>query len=282
MKKLLVVLLSAAMVLTMAAVSMAAITVNGQLDLKYDFGTGDSKTDTRVWFTGKVNDEVTAYLRLRGNNAQLDSEYYYVNIAKEFAGFQIGRWEFATDGNVDILDALNYLRAESKDWAVLTTLPFGDACKGYVWYEPTDAGGSYNNYAVGFGYTGGNWGVDAFYINDDTDNDDTGYAVNLYIAPVDAFKAYLHFAQSDEVLTFDNDQAQYTILGFTYKVAKVLVRGEYDLNDEKGGEFNPWGIALSYFSNNGIEWKFQRYDNYSKTATEYKSETCEVRAIVKF
>jgi len=283
MKKLLVVLLTAAMVLTMAAVSMAAITVNGQLDLKYDFGTGDSKTDTRVWFTGKVNDEVTAYLRLRANNAALDSEYYYVNIAKDFANFQIGRWEFVTDGNVDIIGSINYLRAEARDWAVLTTIPFGDAFKGYVWYEPTDAGGSYNNYGLGLAYTGDIWGADGYYINDDTDNDDTGYALNLYVAPLDEFKAYLHYGQSDEVYASDGDQAQYSVLGFTYKVGKVLFRGEYDLNDDKGGSFNPWGFAVSYFADNGIEWKFSRYDTYdSADLVDYQAQTCEFKAVVKF
>jgi len=289
MKKLLVVLLSAAMVLSVAAVSMAAITTNGQLEFKYDFGTGVEKTDARIWFTGKVNDELSAYVRLRANNAQLNVDYYYFTVAKEWATFQAGRWEFVTDGNVDILTSIEFLRDDltqtygdvpktNYDWAVLTTIPFGDAFKGYVWYNPGDdkAATGRNNYALGLNYAAGIWNADLFYLNTDTSdaNDETGYIVNLSIAPTDAFKAYLHYGHEDDIA---GDDDQFTILGFTYKFDKVLFRGEYDLDDEDGANgINPWGFAVSYYADNGIEWKFTRA-NKSDT-----SETVELKTIVKF
>lgn len=127
MKKLLVVLLATAMVLTLTVASMAAVTISGNVTTQIDFNATTVSTtkekasieDNQLNFQDVVNDKLTYNLNLKYRNdkgytqsaalksqAPLWANEFYADMKTSFGGLRVGMWEvrFYTTQIFDTMD----------------------------------------------------------------------------------------------------------------------------------------------------------------------------------
>jgi hypothetical protein len=129
MKKLLVLLLAAMMVLSVAAVSMAAATVGGELKMIYATedkdGTPDEakwtdKVEAKITATTQVSDSVTGFVALKGNNAGASPAWdeYHITIAQDYGSFKFGYFGHKLTPSLDIIKGNDVKELKSNALAV--------------------------------------------------------------------------------------------------------------------------------------------------------------------
>ncbi len=152
MKKLLVVALSAIMVLSMAAVSMAAVAVGGEFNFGYKTEAADtldsaisSKPDkgtdfieSKVTVAGDLNDnlEVFAAIKTNGGSENGGSRFFndelWAKLKYDAFNLQVGYFGFGFGGPKDILDAAyGDFKAEA---GLLASYKFTDTFTGKLYY----------------------------------------------------------------------------------------------------------------------------------------------------
>lgn len=157
MKKLLVVALSAIMVLSMAAVSMAAVAVGGEFNFGYkteatDNLSKDDKTalsdpskpdkgtdfiESKVTVSGDVNDNLAVFAAIKtndgsSNNAGFFNDELWAKLKYDAFALQVGYFGFGFGGPKDILDAA--YGDFKADAGLLASYKFTDAITGKLYY----------------------------------------------------------------------------------------------------------------------------------------------------
>lgn len=136
MKKLLVLLVSAMLVLSLAAVSMASVEVTG--DFRYVYTLDSAKEDEeeltdgidlRLEVLGQVSDTVSAYLKLRnqdGGDETFKADEYFLTFAPDWATFQVGYFDWSLTPSVDIITANGFDSFPRTNTLFTVDVPFGN------------------------------------------------------------------------------------------------------------------------------------------------------------
>ncbi len=249
MKKLLVVALSAIMVLSMAAVSMAAVAVGGEFNFGYKteaadtldaaLGGTDKGTDfieSKVTVSGDVNDNLAVFAAIKtndGSNAAGTKGFFndelWAKLKYDAFNLQVGYFGFGFGGPKDILDAAyGDLKADA---GLLASYKFTDAFTGKLYY-------GYDNDVTGAGLVDAdnNGTPDAFvYFTQDGAAGDGAIAVGLDYA-ADALSVGLIFAKP-------NFEYNATVIGQKYETGNIVAANvSYAI-----GAFKPY-VSYSSFS----------------------------------
>lgn len=216
MKKLLVVLLSAAMVLSLAAVSMAAGTVKG--DFRYDMYQDESNSadesyaisDMRLIFEGNISDSVSALFNYQiqhtnkkgdGNSeTSADWNEYYITYKESWGSVKAGYYEYKFTPDRAILKSGQYHVWQKSD--VMAAFTFNTPIEGltadvlfqpyaqYKQYYDRDDG----SYGVSVAYDAEKWGVKATYADfghsRDNNDDNDLYAIDIHYNINDTMKVF--------------------------------------------------------------------------------------------
>jgi hypothetical protein len=210
MKKLLVLLVSAALVLSFAAASMAAATVTG--DFRYEWynetATENSydNADLRVKVAGNVSDTVSAYYVLRAQSLNVSTvdgankgkfeayidEWQFV-WKQAYGTFTLGNWDWKTTPSRVLLKSAGYNIFPRSEGNLAYDNAFGDFYVGGVMAidVANDAKVDDNGYDVKFGYKSDIWGAEAHYYDTKLVNG-TSYAIDGWFKPTDNIKVYVY------------------------------------------------------------------------------------------
>ena len=178
MKKLLVVLMAAMMVLSIAAVSMAAATVEGDFRAEwksaentYDGDFGFSKNDLRLNFKGKVSDTVDAYAQFAYDSSKKpdkDDRFilkeYKVTLNQDWGKVIAGNWDhkLLPDRVILKLHNINCINAGVTGMQWLFDIPVGDAFTFGLWMLP-DLRDDAMDMDVKLAYKADNFGAELHY-----------------------------------------------------------------------------------------------------------------------
>jgi hypothetical protein len=194
MKKLLVVALSAMLVLGMATVSMAAVTITGEIDSTLDLTTDTaSTTNGNLVFAAAINDDVSATARVNFGGAVASSDIstmdnYSVTVKLGTGSLQAGYCDLGTGGKFDVIASqAGNVGKQVTGPNVIYSMPIGDAIKVKVAYD----------YAAGdmgfdIGYAAEKFGVDLVYVSPSVG--DATDALNGYYNVSDALVVYGQYA----------------------------------------------------------------------------------------
>jgi hypothetical protein len=302
MKKLLVLAIVVIMVFAMAAVSMAAITVGGEVNFGFNMRTADAnetpisdfgnakimadanKTtisdfgNAKITATAALNDEVTAFAAIKAGDdietvktvAFVDEAW--VKLTEGFGTFKIGKWGWNGKEKLDILAPVADLN-NNAGMNLVATVAEGVTVDVYA-AEPQDKNSSGDPNSGGFLY-----GFKAKY---DTDSfggaiamskggfeSDTDSAIQLDAwYTMDAFCLFLDYNPEWKLA---GKKLQSAIIGATYDSADVPVyaRVEYDASPETGAD-SAYGFRLGY-KINGAKIEYQTIKDWVKgsSATSY-------------
>jgi hypothetical protein len=242
MKKLLVIALSAVMILSIAAVAMADVTVGGELNYGYnmykDKTVGDNDFgNEKVTVTAKVSDNFTAFVAFKSDdtNANVGTDEAWGKFTGEWGNVQVGYWGQNVKDTMDILNPI----WKGIDKGVLKTgdIKFNEAIKatfnvadGFsvgAYLSRPNEGKDSNGSVYGFipAYANDTWGVDAYYFTSSEDgyanNPDDSFGVFLQADTIEAVNAFYKLTPA---ITF---YANYTILS----PKKGTVTGDKDLKE---------------------------------------------------
>lgn len=299
MKKLLVVLLAAMMVLSIAAVSMAAATVEG--DWRAEWIQQDSKTedidfnkyDLRFNIKGQVSDTVDAYLQLAfdGSSDQPTTKIkeYKVNFNQSWGKVTAGAWDAKYIPSRVLLKPHGVNCQNNKSMQILVDVPFGDAFYGGLLFDPTLAEDDME-YDVKFGYKADSFGVELHYADVNPAYDDSKYiAIDAYYNINDSIKVFAYAIQAEEpklvVVGQDEDgddiieningglqrweEELAPVIGATFKNiggSKLTASFEYALCDgdmDKDTDYTPYAVKLTYGFNNKVNLEVE-YQNVNE------------------
>ncbi len=289
MKKLLVVLMAAMMVLSVAAVSMAA-TVEGDWRAEWVMqdGVNDddlffSKYDLRFNFKGKVSDNVEAYLQLAYDNSvngatvvDPDSavsgdeikgssflgfavKEYYVTFNQSWGKVQAGFWDYKLVPSRVLLKPHGVNAVNAKDMQFVFDIPVGEALSFGLFMDP-DLREDAMDYDIKVAYKADSFGAEVHYYNDPAIEDGTYTAFDLYYKINDNFKAFVYGIQAGEgKQTWVEELAP--VIGATATAGAFTASLEYAL-EEAAVDYTPYALQLKYaFTNKvNLEVEYQNVD----------------------
>jgi hypothetical protein len=292
MKKLLALGIALVMVMTMTAAVFAAVTVVGDYTLTYDFNAQKDKNEVNFDFSGKNNDVVSWMVRTKLTDKNMKyagvqdlwmNEAYFT-IKQSYGTFQLGMWEVKTY-NTSILDNGDSTFGKLKGLLTVgyTAPQFFAGFIGKVVYfrdnnGPSPASSTTENdakipnadgaYVITLGYAAPSkkWGFDYNIVDTNMNyltvggewiyeaDQDAGYALNIFVYPLDNLRLYAHIGQNSECYA---GAAEYErMIGGAYiSFGKWFAQGEY--NFEEINTFNAYGYKLGYNFTNSItaEWR---------------------------
>lgn len=273
MKKWLVFLVSAALVLSLAAVSMAAVTVKG--DFRYEFTQDESKTkkstfpvsDLRFSLEGPISESVTAYglfqLKHDGtdidtgkNTTSFDLNEYYVTYKKDWGSVKAGYYEYKFTPSRVLLKSGNKHVWDKTDVLIAST--FKTPVDGFTFdflYQPyaqnvQDDG----SYGLSFAYNATNFGVKFTYADFKKFNsaEKDLFAWDFYYMLNDTMKLFADAVDYSENKATSKISGIDPVVGFAWdKIGGSGLYGavEYALNarnENLSSEFNEYTINLKY------------------------------------
>ncbi len=256
MKKLFVIALSAGMILSMAAVSMAAnVTVGGEFnygwELTQEAGTDtDAFADTKIGVTAAITDNITGFATLKSGdllgsgtpNTFVDESWVKFN--QGFGSVQVGYFGYTVDGDVDIINSLGDLKNKASV-AVSGKVAEPVTVSGYLARMDdgvTNDSDMINAYAVSVAYDVAAFGAKFNYINSDVDGAKATQSINAYynLAPA---KVYVDYEMKPEV---NGDSQDNAVLGALYDGNKIYGRAEYQVVKPDGQDDANVGFRLGY------------------------------------
>lgn len=283
MKKLLVVLLAAMMVLSVAAVSMAAVNVKG--DFRYDMFQDETATDEsyanadlRLNFSGAVSDTVDAsatFKTVHSKNAPSNDfaiDEFFVNYKQTWGSVKAGYYEYKFTPSRVLLKSGGYHVWPKADVLVATTfnspvdgLTFDVLVQPYQQNQQDDGA-----YGVAVDYKADSFGVKLSYADflmPVSGTDDANLmAIDAYYMISDTMKVFVTAVDYSANEKVGADPVKYDgidpVIGFSWdKIAgsKFFAAVEYAINprfeDDENKEFNETTLNLKYqFTNNtGLE-----------------------------
>lgn len=248
MKNLLAIVLSAVLVLSFAAVSMAAITVTGEVNVGLTLAPEASKgqfSDAKVVFDAAINDTLSANVAIKGTNAgstdndgdttgyNVVLDTYSISNKFDMGTLKLGYFGANLNGKKDILGVAI---GEIKPAALIEfAANVGEGMKVAVDYDYQTT----SNYIASFTYDVAPLWVQVGMSNQATV---TGTALNVGYA-LGAFTPYLVYQ------TEGDDKTQ--LLGVLYTADALSARFEYnmvkDVNDN-----SPMGLKVAYTAENSL------------------------------
>jgi hypothetical protein len=293
MKKLLVLFVSAALVLSMAAVSLAAATFNG--DFRYNMYEDESdpddtsygQTDVRLRVTGDLSDTVKASANFRGKQDSKTASWKtsideFYALANYFWGTaKMGYYEYNFTPSRHELTSAGKKNTPKCDATFEADIPITEELtfSGIVMpYEDKNDGKCIDDgsYAVSVGYKVENWGAKVSYW-DLKANDYDLTAIDLYYMlneNMTIFVDAVDYSHNDDVNTStlaDNNEIRYDegfdpVIGFAWSNiadTKLSASIEYAFNSRydvaEDDDFNEYIITASYKLDNGIGLEFYHY-----------------------
>ncbi len=256
MKKLFVIALSAMMILSMAAVSMAAnVTVGGEFNYGWELSQEANKdkdafADTKIGVTAAITDNITGFATFKSPNllgSSIGNTYVdesWVKFNQGFGSVQVGYLPYTVDGDVDIISSLGDLKNKASV-AVTGKVAEPVTVSGYLArFDPNAAVGDdmTNQYAVSVAYDVAAFGAKFNYINSDVDGAKATQSINAYynLAPA---KVYVDYEMKPEV---NGDSQDNAVLGALYDGNKVYGRAEYQVVKPDGQDDANVGFRLGY------------------------------------
>jgi hypothetical protein len=289
MKKLLVLFLSAALVLSLAAVSLAAVTFNG--DFRYNMYedetvSGDQsfgQTDLRLRVTGDLSETVKATANFKwketdagGFAASVDE--FYGTAKYSWGTAKMGYYEYNFTPNRVELNTAGLRVTPKNDATFEVNIPLADGFQvdgvllPYAVSGKTDDG----SYAVSLNYKAENWGAKASYW--DLKYADYDYVcIDAYYMLNENMKLFVNaadYSYNNDVRTAklcDNNTIRYDdgfdpVIGFNWSNiadTKLAASVEYAVNSRydvaENDDFNEYIIKAAYKLDNGIGLEFYHY-----------------------
>lgn len=257
MKKLLVLLVSAALVLSLAAVSMAAATVSGSILAKYQFGDAaavdspDDQFEAAITAAGPVSDNVVGSITFKSDGSVSD-EHFFVDAYSFKATFDwgtwtVGKWGYAVKGPVT--DICHLIYDDFKATAAMAfekTFDSGLNVGLWVSADADDVNEPIGDGAfVGtIGYTNEQFFASAYVINTgDLAVDKDGFAINLGYTGIENLIVYFNYEDAD--LAEDS-----MVLGAKYTYNNFWAMAEMQLNDDF--DEDNYGVRFNYTFANKI------------------------------
>jgi hypothetical protein len=288
MKKLLVLLLAAMMVLSVAAVSMAAATVGGEVKLIYktdDIKTDDEsewtdKAEAKITATTQVSDSVTGFAAFKAANAGkgVNLDEYHITIAQDYGSFKFGYFGHKLTPSLDIIKGWGYKELKGNALAVgkfniTDEFTFGlayalDGEAGVGDIKPTYDGA----YDVSFGYATDLFGGEIHVFgNGDCTNVGTDLesatALDVWYQPIDMLKAYVAYVDVERYKETKAQDAAIIVGAYADFTDAFYGRFEYNVEDYDA-DFNNYGVKLGYKLANGITAEFKAEKNTKDTTTK--------------
>lgn len=316
MKKLLVLLVSAMLVLSLAAVSMASVEVTG--DFRYVYTLDSAKEDEeeltdgidlRLEVLGQVSDTVSAYLKLRnqdGGDETFKADEYFLTFAPDWATFQVGYFDWSLTPSVDIIAANDFDSFPRTDTLFTVDVPFGRgfsigaafALDGNDFNDDTGEDGitplgrdvKDGAYDVKLGYANEIFGGEVHYSDTGTDNTtgdyfETNVAVNVWYNPLENLQLFA--ARNAPEYVDDRDVDAETLVGFYWNNIAATpfgLRAEYIVTKREVGndDFNPYGIRLEYQFTNNLILELEHVNYLDKDVSNDEESKTSLTAKVLF
>lgn len=293
MKKLLVLLVSIGLILSVSAVSLASLDVRGDFRYKYysnvDKNTGGEDEvndghDLRVEVIGKFGDQIVAYVKLRdvgtrGDDADFYADEFWVSYKTNYATFKMGDFEWKLTPSRSILKANNTYIFPRTDTLLTADIPlpkgfftgFAYAADGTGADSSVQDGG----YDLKFGYANQIAGGEIHYFDSASELASarkTNLALDGWYKPLTHLKVYAVRNDPEFVddATYGAD-AETLIGAYLDHLAGTPfgIRAEYIVTDRlsRNKEFNPWGVNLEWLFNKQFSVDLET-TNYITTASE--------------
>ncbi len=236
MKKLLVVALSAIMVLSMAAVSMAATTVGGELNFGWYLGQPKTITETtdgstsemaesdtalddfanaKLTVTADLTDSVQGFVAFKSSD-NLDADFVdeaWFKYTQGWGNVSVGFFEFTTDGDADIIDDYSTNVKHHAGVGVTGKITDNISVTGYVAGDNVDTTATETDlefyYAGGISYDSDTFGIQLLASTSSIDDAATITYVNTYYKLGTVAKLYFDYATSSDA-AFTKPATAYT------------------------------------------------------------------------
>lgn len=288
MKKLLVLLLAAMMVLSVAAVSMAAATVGGEVKLIYATedkdGTPDEakwtdKAEAKITATTQVSDSVTGFAAFKAANAGQDVnlDEYHITIAQDYGSFKFGYFGHKLTPSLDIIKGWGLKELKGNALAVgkfnITdefTFGLAYALDGH---NVGDINPTYDGaYDVSLGYATDLFGGEVhIFGNGDCkvvgDDVESITALDAWYQALDMLKVYVAYVDTKIYKAAKDPDAAIIVGAYADFTDAFYGRFEYNIEEYgvKPDTFNNYGVKLGYKLANGITAEFKAEKDSKKT-----------------
>ncbi len=283
MKKLLVILMAAVMMFSVAAVSMAAATVEG--DVRWEWTKEDgaanedlkfAKHDLRFNFKGNVSDTVSFYLQYEF--AKPEVKEYFLTMNQSWGKVQAGQWDHKLIPSRVIMkphgiNCVNGKDSANKSMAWLFDIPVGDAFTFGLWMIP-DLTEDEMDYDLKFAYKADSFGAEVHYGVLENVEKANYQAFDVYYNVNDSIKVFVNAINvSDEygaTLKAPWNDNLAPVIGAVFKniggskLTASLEMGLEDATDPRDGkEYAQLASQIKYAFNNKISLEVE-YFNYNK------------------
>lgn len=301
MKKLLVLLVSAALVLSMAAVSMAAVNVSADWRAEWvsqdsvnDGDLGFSKHDLRFNFDGKVSDTIDAHLQISFDGEKtFATKEYWATFNQSWGTFQAGAWDYKLYPSRVLIKPHGYNALNEKKMQFVATVPFANGFSFGAFMIP-DLKDDMMDWDLKVAYKADKWGAEVHIGEDEALTDGDYVAFDVYYQPIKNLKVFAFGIDTENAYTKKdsstgkitnrwNDDfaaaigAQWSKIAGSKLTASLEVgleeAGKYDGND-----FTPVAVQVKYEFNNKLALEVE-YTNY-KDNTE--DDVIVIRPRLKF
>ena len=289
MKKFLVLLVSAALVFSMAAVSMAA---NVKGDFRYEMVQDESVeagkdesypvADLRVTVEGKISDTVSAtgVFQLKRDGSEgygkfkatsFDMNEYYVTYTQDWGSVKAGMYEYKFTPSRVLLKSASKHVWDKVDVMAATTIKLPvEGLTADVLFQPyasknIDDG----SYGVSVAYNAEKWGVKGTYADFGKLTDTDLMALDVYYNINDDMKVFLLGVDYSGNKGNAGDKYQDgfdPVIGFSWnKIAgtSLFAAIEYAINSRYDGvsakEFNEYTVNVKYKFNNKVGLEIEHY-----------------------
>lgn len=302
MKKLLVLLVSAALVLSMAAVSMAAVNVSADWRAEWKSTNADdelsfSKYDLRFNFDGKVSDTIDAHLQIAYDSAAKDSnneiigfttKEYWVTFKQSWGTFQAGAWDYKLYPSRVLIKPHSQNCVNEKTMQFVATVPFPNGFSIGALVIP-DLRDNMTDWDLKVAYKGNNWGAEVHYGVDESikAGDDDYFTYDVYYQFNKNLKVFSFGMNADTngvrgTKKWDDDfaaaiGAQWSKIAGSNLTASLEV-GLETAGKGSGKDFTPVAVQLKYAFNNKLNLEVE-YTNYSGITED---DVLVIRPRIKF
>jgi len=306
MKKLLVVLMAAVMVLSMAAVSMAAATVEGdwraewvQQDKVNDDDLYFNKYDLRFNFKGQVSDTIDAYLQIAYDSgatvkdsagdtvkSEVSVKEYKVTFKQGWGTLTTGSWDHKLFPSRVLLKPHGVNAVKDGDMQFVFDVPVGDAFKVMLFMDP-DLSKDAMDYDLAVAYKADSFGAELHYGDSNPAVDKATYIAFDAYYNIDAFKVFVYGIQAEDGFKgkWKDDKGKFVdlvpVIGAQYKSGPMTTSFEYTLEAKGEGakDYNQYGLKFAYGFNNKVTLEVE-YTNL--WASNDEQNKIVIRPRVKF
>jgi hypothetical protein len=278
MKKFLVLVASAAMILSTAAVSLAAPTFSG--DFKYNMYEDESsatkhygETDLLTRISGNLSDSVFATANFEWVKKSTEANWttkvdeFYATVKQPWGMFKMGYYEYKFTPSRVELSSADFKVLPKCDATFEVNVPVGN---GFVIdgilepYKNADGTADDGTYGIGVNYKAEQWGAKFTYVDLKLDRDVK--AIDAYYMVNDDMKVFVDAVDYSEVNTAKYDDGFDPVVGIAWSNiadTKINASFEYALDSRTdtatNDDYNEYVLKASYKLQNNIGLEFYHY-----------------------